>query len=251
MRILLKNCQNHLKHEASCAKILTSGVMESADNNLRSLFIRIMQEGASKMAAYLEVDMSDAQELIHALRVVHTRDNFERLMHRVITRTGGKVKRILADEIPQDYEVTKTQVRKAVGAPRMSGGSAGCTIPINGARLIIGDEFHATGGSHGWNTLRRKRYKIKAKMVKGATSVLPTEMTHQGGNPPFRNLGSKLGGATFTRKGQARTPIVRVAGISIPQMPMNRSKEDVQDEIMKFMIERMEHEHAWLIGHCR
>lgn len=207
------------------------------------------------MAVYLEVDMKDASNLIQSLRAAHSQKNFELLMSRAFRRTGSRVKTIIGNEVPKDYEVTKTQVRKAVGAPRMGdgGGSVGCTIPINGARLVIGGGFSATGGAHGWNAMRYsgKGYKVKAKMVKGATSILPKTMENQGGNPPFRNLGSSLGGVTFTRKGADRFPIARVAGIAIPQMPMNRSQDEVQAEILKYLMERMEHEHAWLMGQCR
>ena len=35
---------------------------------------------------------------------------------------------------------------------------------------------------------------------------------------------------------------MKVVGIAIPQMPMNRSQEEVQQDILDYMKERMEHE---------
>ena len=88
-------------------------------------------------------------------------------------------------------------------------------------------------------------------MVKGQRRTMPSQMSHQGGNPPFRNLGSSLGGLTFTRTTDDRLPIARVAGIGVPQMPLNRSEDDVQTDIMDMLMKRLEHEHERLIAKCR
>ena len=165
------------------------------------------------------------------------------------------MKTILKQDIPQDYEVKPAWVGSHVKSPRtqMVGGRLGvsCCIPIDGTRASIGGRYSATGGAHGWNAVHRKRYKINAKMLKGKTSTLPEEMSHQGGNPPFRNLGSKLGGATFTRVSKERLPIVRVVGLSVPQMPLNRSRDEVQEDIMDTLMKRLEHEHAYIMNRCR
>ena len=86
-------------------------------------------------------------------------------------------------------------------------------------------------------------------MVKAGASVLPAHMPGSyGGNPPFRNLGSKLGGVAFTRKTKERFPIMKVESMAIPQMPMNRSEPDVQNDIKTYMQQRMEHEFQRLIA---
>ena len=206
------------------------------------------------MGKYLQLDISDVQETIAALRTVHTNRQFELLMCRAFKRTGGRVKTILKRELPQEYNVTPGWVGSQVGAPRTSFGGGGlgvsCCIPIDGHRGSIGGRYNASGGAHGWRAVG-KRYKINAKIVKSGTSKLPSTMSHQGGNPPFRNLGSKLNGVAFTRVGKARFPIAKVVGLGVPQMPLNRSKESVQEEIRETLEKRLEHEHAWLISRCR
>lgn len=206
-------------------------------------------------AIYLDVDISDAKAKIEALRAVHTEREMNQLLYRAFKRTGSHVKTILKRQLPQDYEVTPTWVGSQVGSTQTTIGGGGmgvsCVIPIDGTRGSIGGRFKASGGAHGWNATHRKRYKINAKIVKGQASTLPSEMSHQGGNPPFRNLGSSLGGATFTRTGEDRLPIARVVGLGVPQMPLNRSKEDVQEDIMETLMDRLEREHAYLISRCR
>ena len=212
----------------------------------------------------LNIDISDAQRKIAALRTVHTDKEMKMLVYRAFRRAASKVKTILKQEIPKEYVVTSGVVGRHIGGGRVStsggaGGGPSCVIPIRGHKGSIGGFYGASGGAHGWNNVRftkgRKikvrKYKITANIVREDTSTLPSEMKHQGGNPPFRNLGSKLGGVTFTRKGKARFPIAKVVGIAVPQMPMNRAQDAVQENIQTFLIERLEHEHAYLISRCR
>ena len=202
---------------------------------------------------YLDVDISDAMETISALCVVHTQTEFEKLMYRAFSRTGRHVKTILKKDLPKEYNAKASWIGSQVGAPRTElGGVAGvsCSIPIKGTRGTIGGTFNASGGAHGWNA-KLRRYKVSAQMVKGQRSTMPSQMSHQGGNPPFRNLGSSLGGLTFTRTTDDRLPIARVAGIGVPQMPLNRSEDDVQTDIMDMLMKRLEHEHERLIAKCR
>lgn len=204
---------------------------------------------------YLDIDISDAKAKIDALRAVHTEHEMNLLLYRAFRRTGGRVKTILRQDLPHEYEVTPGWVGQHVGSPRTTLGGSGlgvsCCIPIDGARGSIGGRFRASGGAHGWNAAKGKRYKITTKIVKGQTSTLPGKMRSQGGNPPFRNLGSSLGGATFTRIGKDRLPIARVVGLAVPQMPLNRSRDEVQSDIMDTLMKRLEHEHAYIIGKCR
>lgn len=210
-------------------------------------------------AIYLNIDIRDAKETIDALRKVHTEDEMKKLLRRAITRTGGRVRTILKTEIPKDYEVKPNWVLSHVQNPRMTAGGSigvGCVIPIDGHRGSIGGRYKASGGSHGWKVVKRskggKRYKINASIVKGNASTMPETMTRQGGNPPFRNLSaSKLGGAAFTRVGKERLPIARVVGLGVPQMPLNRSKDDVQEEIVNYLQKRLEAEHNYIISRCR
>lgn len=199
------------------------------------------------------VDMTDAKELVNDLRAMHTKKEFETLIFRASRKTAGRVRSILKEELPKDYHVKKNAIGKAVKNPkiqRMPGMAISCRIPVEGVRLAIGGEFSATGGRKGWKGITPgKRYKIKAKIVKKGQSVLPVEMKKIGGKPPFRNLSAKkLNNVAFTRKGDDKTPIQKIVGIAIPQMPMNRSENRIQTEIKEYMINRLEHEHEFMIG---
>ena len=190
---------------------------------------------------YLEVDASQLTDLIDRLKRTMTPQQFERAMYGIYARTGGHIASILKKDLPKAYHVKGAEVSGSVGGPRMTmgGGNVGCAIPIRGKRKGIGTGFAATGYRKGWSSLKGK-YRIKAKVVKAGTSTLPAAMSTYGGMPPFRNMPSALGKVTFTRAGQKRHPILKVSGIAIPQMPMNRSQASVQEDILKYMKQRME-----------
>lgn len=198
------------------------------------------------MAKYLEVEIDDAefQAEIARIKSVVTPERFNQIMYSIFSRTGGHVKKILREDLPPRYYVKASEINAAVGNVQMqtSAGGVGCTIPIKGTRGSVGGKYSASGGAHGWNSLRRK-YRVKGRITKDGVSTMPAKMPDTyGGYPPFRNLGSKLGGLTFTRKTKKRFPIMVVRSMTIPQMPMHRSKPAVQNDIKEYMMKRMEHE---------
>lgn len=204
---------------------------------------------------YLNIDSSKLQGTIEKMRAVHTQREFELLMMRAFRRTGQKVKTILKTELPKDYHVKPTWIGQNVRSPQTNFGGFGgmavsCNIPIDGARGVMGRQFGASG-PRGRPSRSRKAYKITARVVKAGTTTLPSHMRNQGGQPPFISRGGTGGGIVFTRKGKARLPIVRVVGIGVPQMPLNRSKEEIQEEILETVKARIEHEHAFLIARCK
>ena len=201
---------------------------------------------------YLEIDASDLNDEINRLKAVMTPERFERAMAGIYRRTGGHVRKILKQDLPQDYNIRAGEVGAAVKGAKMSmgAGGAGCSIPVEGPRRHIGGGgrgFPAFGHRRGWASLKGP-YKITAIIYRGARSTLPSHMGSYGGKPPFRNIPSKLGGLTFTRMGQPRLPIKPVVDIAIPQMPMNRSEPSVQEDIKTYMYNRMEHEFQRIIG---
>jgi len=213
---------------------------------------------------YLYIDATDAQRKIQQLSLQLSERELQTLAYRVVKRTGSRVKGIVSSDVPKKYHIKKNVVAADIGGPRM-GGSAGageamCTIPIDGKRHIIGGKtFTARGGRKGWNGIKGgKRYKITTQIIKGKTSVLPGEMEKLGGNPPFRNLSAaKLNNAVFTRRRSGpgfppgNFPLARVVGPAVPQMPMNRAQDDVQEDIASFMMQRIEHEYKQMIGKIR
>lgn len=221
------------------------------------------------MKMEINIDISDAQRKIDALRNVHTSKEMNQLVYRAFRRAASKTKTILKKEIPKEYAVTPGVVGKHIGSGKvkMDGGAGGgpsCSIPIRGHKGSIGGFFKAWGGMPGWASLRSRRYRIRTQILRDKISTLPTVMSQQGGNPPFINTGSKKKTTkkvkikaknkitvAFTRQGKARLPIAKVVGIAVPQMPMNRAQDAVQENIQAFLIERLEHEHAYLISRCR
>ena len=190
----------------------------------------------------LDVDMSELRGTIAHLRA-HTSDKlFARAMYRTFKETGRHVGAILKQDLPNQYYVKAAEIGQVVQKPivNMAGMNVACRIPLKGARKSIGGSFSASGSAHGWQSVHKK-YRVTARIVKGAASKLPAKMDSYGGMPPFRNIPSNLGKATFTRTGKGRFPIKSVVGIAIPQMPMNRSAEEVEKDILDFTERRLMH----------
>ena len=155
----------------------------------------------------VEIDASDLQDKITRLQANMTEAQFERAMYGIFQRTGRHVAQILRKDLPQKYEVKPGDISAAVKSPQLSMGfgGVGCSIPIRAVRGKIGSQYRASGGAHGWNSVKRK-YRVKARVLKGAQSTLPAKW--HAGYPPFRTLGSKLGGLTFARSSKKRGPIL-------------------------------------------
>lgn len=212
----------------------------------------------------VNIDISDVREKIEAISAVHTTENLQKLVYFAFDRTASKVKTIIKKRVPEKYCVEEAYVGRFVGKPNMKMGGTGgvsCSIPVEGGRGHIGGAFSAKGGVRGWKNVRHlkrgkikvKRYKITASIVKGKTSTLPTEMSSYGGGAPFRNTSAKkLNGLAYTRqKGEKEVPIRSILGVAVPQMVANRAAASIQDEILPFLIKRLEHEHAQMIKRCR
>lgn len=207
------------------------------------------------MTFTVEIDASELDSTIKVLKKRLTPAQVNRVMGTVLRDTAEHTKEILKTAVPARYYVTPGEVGKAVGRAKVTsdGLGVGCCIPVTGARKSIGGGFYATGGARGWESLHR-RYKVKARIVKGRQSTLPQQMSTYGGQPPFRNLGSKqwgrgtnkgyfapdgayvfgrapgasLGKQVYTRRAKGRLPVRGVVGIAVPQMVANRARGDVE-----------------------
>lgn len=191
--------------------------------------------------AYLNVDMSDVQRTINLMRGILTKAQFEQLIHRTFREVGNRSRTLISQEVVQDYAVTRAWVRSQIENYRLTmGGLSGvtCYIPIRGHKGSIGGRFSAAGGRSG--------IPMVSWIVRGGMSYLPTVMKNQGGNPPFMARG-----VGFTRRTKARLPIVRVVGLGVPQMPLNRSADDVQDRILEIAGQRLEHNFLYMFGRGR
>lgn len=187
-------------------------------------------------AAYLTVDVHEVQETIDLLRTTLTKEKFNSLMGRTFGETERKAKTLIKREVVKDYAVTQAWVAKHILRGSVSvGANVQCVIPISGARGIIGPRFKTKS----W----KKGKPISAKILKGASSILPSKMDHQGGNPPFM-----VNGTAYTRKTSESKPLVRVAGLGVPQMPLNRSADRVAEQLVKYMGTRLDHNFNYMFG---
>lgn len=209
-----------------------------------------------------DIDTSEADKTLAKMKKDLTKDQFDRLVYRVLRRTSTRVKTILSNELPKEYHIKKKNVLADIKRPQIgpnAGGGTYCNIPIVGRKHLIGGKtIPARGGRKGWNGIKAgKRYKISAHILKGKFSELPKEMERQGGHPPFRNLSApQLNRGVFTRSKRAgyppkNLPIVRVAALAVPQMPVNRSEADVQEDIAEVMMKRVVHEYDQIINYGR
>ena len=187
----------------------------------------------------IEIDASDLRGKIVRLPENMNPEQFERAMYGIFKRTSRHVSAILRKDLPRQYAVKAGAISAAVKNPQLSmgGGGVGCSIPIRAVRGKIGSDYKAFGKASGWES-KRKKYRVKAKILKGAQSTLPAKW--HSGNPPFRNMPSKLNEIAYARSSRARGPILKLTGIAIPQMPLNRSEADVQRDIKDYLEKQME-----------
>ncbi|MBR3742300.1 MAG: hypothetical protein IKN04_17900 [Clostridia bacterium] len=194
--------------------------------------------------ASVYVDISDLMDTINMMKIAMSSPAFDEMLRRTFNDAGKKVKSIIRKEVPKEYAVTAAWAGSAVGWPKSQGGAGriGVVVPINGTRGSIGGRFKASGPRG--RPAKGRRAKINAKILKGAASTMPATMDHQGGQPPFM-----VGGVAFTRKYKGKShPIVHVVGLGVPQMPINKSEEDVQREIKEVVEKRLVHHFGQLFG---
>jgi len=195
------------------------------------------------MSRELYIDMSDLTETINTMKHAMSTTAFEEMMRRTFNDAGKKVKSIVKKKAQKDYMVKQGWVASNVGWPKQrEAGHIGVVIPIKGARGSIGGTYKLSNPPG--RPSKGKRRKIVAKIVKGQRTTLPDKMDHQGGQPPF-----VAHGIVFTRKYAGKPkPIVHVVGLGVPQMPINRSEEGVQREIMTVIEKRLDHHFKRLFG---
>lgn len=180
------------------------------------------------------VDMSDLQSKIEHLRLVLTKEQFEKVMYRAFGEVGRRAKTLIAKEVVQDYAVTQRWVKDNTGSYKLTMGGefpVTCTIPLKGHKGSIGGRFALSSPVRS-----RREGRVRARIVRAGVSTLPQSMDNQGGNPPF-----VAEGVAFTRRTKERLPIVRVVGLGVPQMPLNRSAEKVQDALLDYAGRRLDH----------
>lgn len=195
------------------------------------------------------VDVSELQKRVGQLSLVYTENIVNKALIRTMRESPTAVKKILRADLPIAYEVQAKAINQAVQPARISKVSPiQCIIPLKSTKNIIGGSSakitRRSDGKPGRPTkamLAAGKNKIWAKILKGKVSVVTKAGHSQGGNPAF-----VAKGLAFARKGKERLPIVRVAALAVPQMPVNRSEDLVKKDIEKFVLNRFEHNWNYL-----
>lgn len=196
----------------------------------------------------IEIDTSDLDRMLDTMKMQVTPEKFDRIMRRTLNEVGNRSKAPITKAILAEYEAPKNWVRGAIKRADLSGGggSVDCKIPVISVKGNVGSTFKAYGGHPGWHP---PKYRVSAEIVKGKVSMLPANMGHQGGQPPFRNTkAAKLNNLVYTRSGKERLPIERVSALAVPQMPLNRAKDETVKAVSLILEKRVEHNFAFMFG---
>lgn len=203
--------------------------------------------GARYLGVYMYVDASELCGLLEYMASKLTPENFDRLMRRSLNEVGKRSRKPIREAVMSQYEVPAGWVNNGIKNAIISGGGGSiiCRIPLISAKGKIGGVFGAGGGGPGWAT-RYAKFPVTAKIVKGATSVLPSIMYSYGGQPPFINTSCGFGPAT--RAGADRGPVMSIAGLALPQMPMNRAYPETEAKIVALTEKRVLHNFSHMFG---
>lgn len=228
---------------------------------------------------YVDIDTGQVKAMLDDMKSKLTVEQFDRLMARSLNEVGKRIKKPVEEESEKYYYAPKGFVKNSIKPPKLRGGGGQweCDIPLEGPRGTIGGTFRAEGGYYGGNP---PAYKITADIVRGVESTLPDSMPSYGGQPAFRNVNEdydeldrlqrekkkpgkqrKLAatakaakykngvkGIAMTRTGGSRLPIVSVAGLAAPQMPMNRAAPEVERRVLKLLDEQVTHNFSYMFG---
>lgn len=204
--------------------------------------------------AFLELDVSDVRAKAQALTNALSHETVMKVMRTTIYETSRQVKTLTKKRIREQYKVGQTPILQSLGQPKISVGTeVSCLIPVRRARGTI-----STGGMSSGSYLALKRGP-SAKILVAGNSRLPR--SKGSGRIHFYVPSGRLQGHIMVRhedgkrwKGKRRDKnghevgkVSRVGslshgvGIAIPQMPVNRSAKDIQNDAAEFMLKRLEH----------
>ena len=196
--------------------------------------------GGLRMDGLIYIDATEVLAMTEKMRDVLSADNFNKVMARTYKRVAGGVGTILSSELPKKYEVKAGAVGAAVGKPQIEGIT--CRIPIKGTRWHIGGQFKVVGARG--RPRKGAPLVVRARIVKSGVSTLPKNLPEwEFGQPVF--LINKV--AFARRFKHSKKPIMPVVGIGIPQMPLNRSREDFMAELKTRLEKELTHQFDWMM----
>ena len=217
------------------------------------------------MNTILQIDVSDVVEKMNEFSRRVSPEKFEKVYRHTFKDTGRKIRTICKETIPKDYCAGKRKIGAAIKNPIIvTSGSLVLMVPVSDARGKIGKKgMFAGNGQPG------------AAIVRSGNSLLPTT----GDRVHFFIKSGRLAGHMFVRhkdgkiwRGERRERqveryqdtagrnrkrrvgevkeygmrkriglISHAVGIGVPQMPMNRSADDVQSQTVQFADQRFKH----------
>lgn len=211
------------------------------------------------MRTLLSIDTQDLQQKVSSLRERVDEKQFKRILVHTLRDTGRKAKTLTDREIRRDYQIRSRDVKSTFGYPKISTGTEiSCLIPLRNMRGTIARKS---------GTYQALKNGPRAKVLKAGASLLPHRPTDN--RIHFYIPSGRLAGHVFVRRLDGKVwygkrkakngkvyrvkrvgSITHAVGIGVPQMPMNRSRENVQKTLLDYMGTRLEHyEKAVLSGY--
>ena len=188
----------------------------------------------------ISIDTSELDEFIKTGKRVLGEDAMRILLFREMRKFPTVTKKVLKLDVPHKYVAKSGEIGKAVKRARVQmDASKGviCRIPLKGQRRALGgNHIKVSGGVRGWAARQYKGnpYPLSANIMAAGPSAVPGAYVSKfAGNAPFRNTSAKrLNGVIFARQSKGtHAKIQKLVGISIPQMPMNQSRDEVENDL--------------------
>lgn len=191
----------------------------------------------ARIGTDIYLDATQALQTLGEAREILSPEENNRLLRLVLVDVGRKTKTVIKETVVKDYEVKQNWVADKVGFPEVEDGKGlKVVVPVRGARGSIGMVYPIYGR-------RKMKRRLRARIVKSDITVLPEKMEHQGGNPPF-----VADNVMYTRRTKKSHPIVRVVALGVPQMPINRSQEEIEKQLIGHMEESATRHFGRLFG---
>lgn len=221
------------------------------------------------MQDWLSIDTSELNRTLKEVGAALGPEKMNIALKHTIQDTGRKIRTLAKQEVRKTYRAKAGRIDKAIGRPVYAlNGTISCVVPIRDVRGTI-----ATG-SGAYTALKRGP---SAKVLKSANSILPHDKTSE--RIHFYIPSGRLQGHVFvrhrdgvswigkrregtgeteswkTKKGKAKKnrkvtvtgtrkrkgTISHGVGIGVPQMPMNRAADGIEEQVGQYALQRLLH----------
>ncbi len=201
---------------------------------------------------WLRIDVSPLQKQIDEMKSVMAPRTFQRCMGITVKEVGTRLKTQIARAVRQEYNVPYGRVLGAISTPKFTGSGAAisCRLDLKDPRIKI--------KNYGKGNSRRKRAIYAKAGLHARIAKVDQPLPTSGPNAHYvkRSSGQVIvfTGGTFTMKERFHTKNAtgklytvkkksyrQGVGVAIPQMPMNRSENAIQEWTREKLMERLKH----------